>query len=379
MTLALAYFYTLSIGCPMKSTISFFVRSKNAMMMFSLVCAAASVQAQPQGMLDRLEKPAHKAVKAAESSLNSLALAGDRTVVVGERGLILWMDGADNHWRQADVPVSSDLTAVQFVDENTGWVVGHDGVVLHSQDGGESWSLQLNGHQIAALHEALAGVLSASGDERSAEKLSFGADQGVDQSLLALHFSDANHGIVVGASNLALETRDGGASWSVISHHIDNESRLHLYGVVEALGALYVLGEQGLILKKNPQTATYHAVKSPYRGSWFGGIGSHDRLLAYGLLGNTWVTADGENWLKSDMNSSVAITSASSVSATDLVLVSLNGEVFYSNDGGKRFETQALGSQYPFYAVQAKDSETLVVAGLNGVKIIKINKDEEYP
>ena len=101
------------------------------LMMFSLVCAAASVQAQPQGMLDRLEKPAHKAVKAAESSLNSLALAGDRTVVVGERGHILWMDGADNHWRQADVPVSSDLTAVQFVDENTGWVVGHDGVVLH--------------------------------------------------------------------------------------------------------------------------------------------------------------------------------------------------------------------------------------------------------
>ena len=32
MTLALAYFYTLSIGCPMKSTISFFVRSKNAIM-----------------------------------------------------------------------------------------------------------------------------------------------------------------------------------------------------------------------------------------------------------------------------------------------------------------------------------------------------------
>jgi len=32
VTLALAYFYTLSIGCPMKSTISFFVRSKNAIM-----------------------------------------------------------------------------------------------------------------------------------------------------------------------------------------------------------------------------------------------------------------------------------------------------------------------------------------------------------
>ncbi len=31
-----------------------------------------------------------------------------------------------------------------------GWAVGHDGVVLHTSDGGESWRMQLDGNQANA-------------------------------------------------------------------------------------------------------------------------------------------------------------------------------------------------------------------------------------
>ena len=54
-------------------------------------------------------------------------------------------------WKQSAVPVSSDLTAVYFVDENRGWTVGHDGVVLHTDDGGDAWRLQLDGRKVNEL------------------------------------------------------------------------------------------------------------------------------------------------------------------------------------------------------------------------------------
>ena len=48
-------------------------------------------------------------------------------------------------WQQSKVPVSSDLTAVYFVNDRKGWAVGHDGVILATSDGGAPWTLQLDG------------------------------------------------------------------------------------------------------------------------------------------------------------------------------------------------------------------------------------------
>ncbi|MEN1451047.1 WD40/YVTN/BNR-like repeat-containing protein, partial [Pseudomonas aeruginosa] len=53
--------------------------------------------------------------------------------------------------QQAQVPVDVLLTSVHFPDANNGWAVGHDGVVLHSTDGGKTWSKQLDGSAISAL------------------------------------------------------------------------------------------------------------------------------------------------------------------------------------------------------------------------------------
>ena len=39
-------------------------------------------------------------------------------------------------------PVTTMLTAVQFIGEKEGWAVGHGGVILHTIDGGMQWRLQ---------------------------------------------------------------------------------------------------------------------------------------------------------------------------------------------------------------------------------------------
>lgn len=332
---------------------------------------AGSLAIQAQTLTDRLEVPSRASEKAVESSLNALTGAGARLITAGQRGHILWSDDGGSNWHQAQVPVSSDLTAVQFVDARHGWAVGHDGVILHSQDGGESWQLQLDGHRIAELLSALAGGIDPGQHKRKVLDLQHAVAQGVDQSLLGLHFRDANNGMVIGASNLVLRTRDGGKSWQAISDKVDNPRGLHLYGIQEAFGSLFIVGEQGLILRQAAGSEAFESVESPYQGSWFGALGSADSLLVYGLLGNAWVSRDGGvTWQQSKLDSSVAITSASAVGATDLVMVSLGGEVFRSNDGGGHFEHQDIDQRYPFFAVAPVADSGLVVAGIHGVKVV---------
>ena len=98
-----------------------------------------------------LSTPAMHVTPTQKTVLIDLARAGERLVAVGERGLVLLSDDHGQSWRQAAVPVSVSLSAVQFVDAHSGWAIGHAGVVLATRDGGESWVVQLDGRRAAQI------------------------------------------------------------------------------------------------------------------------------------------------------------------------------------------------------------------------------------
>ena len=45
-------------------------------------------------------------------------------------------------WERIDVPTNEWLRSVWFADSLTGWAAGNNGVILHTQDGGDSWTFQ---------------------------------------------------------------------------------------------------------------------------------------------------------------------------------------------------------------------------------------------
>ena len=98
------------------------------------------------------------------------------------------------------MPVSSDLTAVFFVDDKQGWAVGHDGVILHTADGGETWALQLDGRAanelLIAAMERKAAAEPASDDAKKllAEAKRY-KEQGADKPFLDVWFADAQNGL----------------------------------------------------------------------------------------------------------------------------------------------------------------------------------------
>jgi photosystem II stability/assembly factor-like uncharacterized protein len=181
--------------------------------------------------VDTLSSPAIQSEKALLGMFTGLASAGKRLIAVGQRGHIFYSDDAGIHWHQAQVPVSSDLVAVQFPSPTQGWTVGHDGVVLHSVDSGETWSRQFDGRQVGqVMLEHYQREQAQQLDDAASALLSDARrmiDEGADKPFLDVWFADEQVGYIVGAFNLIFRTEDGGRTWVPLMDRTDNPGALN--------------------------------------------------------------------------------------------------------------------------------------------------------
>ncbi|HVL00413.1 MAG TPA: YCF48-related protein [Dongiaceae bacterium] len=322
--------------------------------------------------VDALDLPAKMSPLAGHSMLTDVARAGTRMVVAGTRGHILLSDDGGQNWRQASVPVSSDLTAIYFPDSNHGWAVGHDGVVLRSTDGGSSWVRQLDGRQLGTLMSNYYSALVAASpdDELYASLLDESQrmiTEGADKPFLDVWFENEKRGYIVGAFNLIFRTDDGGQHWEPQQHLVDNPSAFHLNAITQAGAELFLAGEQGLLLKYSATTGRFEALPSPYEGTFFGLLGRPDQIVAYGLRGHAYRSSDnGQTWKTIDTGTNVSLTAAASDSRGRLFLFSQAGQTLMSWDNGVRFVPQKTHSAYPIAGAATNLNGSLILVGARG-------------
>jgi photosystem II stability/assembly factor-like uncharacterized protein len=282
---------------------------------------------------------------------------------------VLLSDDAGEHWRQAQtVPVRVTLTAVRFINEHTGWAAGHLGVILRSDDAGQTWVKQLDGVQAAAAVAAVARDLTADKAQRNAQRF---AEEGPDKPFFDLDFADAQHGMAVGAYNLAFATSDGGRTWQPALQRLPNPKSLHLYGVRHVDGNVYVVGEQGLMLKSDDGGANFSTLASPYKGSFFGLLAARSgALIAYGLRGSAVRSTDqGEHWDTLATGLPMSISAGAELSAGTLALLSQTGDLMVSHDDGASFNRVApTGGPLPAAGLALADEHHLVYASLRGMR-----------
>ncbi|MBK9096604.1 MAG: T9SS type A sorting domain-containing protein [bacterium] len=101
--------------------------------------------------------------------------------IVGSDGFIRKTANGGLDWFEQNGGTSSTLRSVQFINENTGWICGENGLIIKTTDGGANW---------------------------------FGLSSGTTENLTDIHFIDSNIGYVVGYNETILKTSDGGSSWS---------------------------------------------------------------------------------------------------------------------------------------------------------------------
>lgn len=349
----------------------FLHKARCALMALAFVLPAVACA----GFADVLDTPASMSPLASHGLLNGVALAGKRVVAVGQRGQVVYSDDAGATWRQAAVPVASDLVAVCFPTPQQGWAVGHDGVVLHSSDGGATWARQLDGRRVGELmleqlHARAAGNPSGSDADAAAsrDEVERIAAQGAENPFLDVWFADEHNGYIVGAFNLIFRTTDGGQSWVSWFDRTDNPDRLHLYAVRGIGSDVYITGEQGLLLKLDRQSERFRAIQTPYKGTYFGVVGTRDAVVVYGLRGNAYRSSDaGAHWLAVDTGIQEGITGGTVFGAQGLALVSQAGSLLVSHDSGEHFTVYRQAKPEPSSAV-AVVGDVVVTAGALGVK-----------
>jgi photosystem II stability/assembly factor-like uncharacterized protein len=337
----------------------------------ALALWSAGACAADAGFVDVLSAPAEASALAPARLLNGVALADQRLVAVGQRGHILYSDDAARNWKQATVPVSADLTAVWFASPSKGWAVGHAGVVLATTDGGNTWTKQLDGKAAARL---MSDHYARNPPPLQGEALAeFRADierfvaEGPDKPFLDVWFESETTGYVVGLFNLIFRTDDGGRNWTPLYERTENPKRLHLYAIRPVDEDLYIVGEEGLVLRLDRTSGDFSRLPTPYRGTYFGVTGGPGAILVFGLRGSVFRSTDGgADWTKVETGVPVGLTASTILPDGRIVLASQAGHLLASSDAGATFAPLNLGPPIPVGGVVAAPGKIIVV-GPRGV------------
>ena len=243
-------------------------------------------------------------------------------------------------WTQILVPTRALLTGVSFPDAKHGWAVGHDGVILATRDGGQTWVRQDGGKDWETIY-------------------------------LDVHFRDATHGFAVGAYGKFMVTTNGGQTWTAEK---PSEEEVHYNRITASpSGYLYLAGEAGLVLVSRDAGKTWLRSDVPYNGSFFGALPlPTGRVVIYGLRGHILRSDDhGGNWSEETNPAEVLIMGGARLAAGAIVLAGQGGNFFISRDDGLTFthwKPAALGTSVAD-VIDAGDGAVLTVGEAGAVRV----------
>jgi len=289
------------------------------------------------------------------------------------------------------LPQGNSLGAVKFISSTTGWTAGDYGTILKTQDGGNSWQLQLSGTTNILLGMCFTNADTGTvvGAFGTILRTTNGGRNWLTQigglaspiTFRSVSFSDANTGTIVGDLGTILRTTDGGTTWT---QQVSGTSNT-LFGVaftnsntgtaVGTLGTILRTTNGGTTWAAQTSGTTYSLMGVSFYDTNIGSaVGGYGRILSTTNGGSTWstqtvatitlscvlylnantCTASGQNgvvfkttngwtnWIQVSATSKAV----SSISFSDLnngTAVGALGEIIRSTDGGTTWQKQTSG------------------------------------
>jgi len=296
---------------------------------------------------------------ATRSLLLDVTAVGDRLVAVGERGIVLVSRNAGSTWTQIQVPTRVMLTAVAFMNERIGFAVGHDAVILRTQDGGETW-----------------------------ERVHYAPDQ--QRPLFDVMITGAQHAVAVGAYGYYLETNNGGINWTERKFRAATETTksdadaatrsgsadnvpddLHLNAIFAAgPQRWFIAAEAGTIYRSDDSGQSWFRLGSPYEGSFYGVISLNiDIVLVYGLQGRIYRSENGgKNWERIETGTPAVLMGGLRLKDGRIVVTGATGTLLVSTDNGRSFKTRPQTDRRAIAGAIETSDGSLVIVGEAGVR-----------
>lgn len=271
---------------------------------------------------------------------------GQRLVAVGGNGdIVTSADG--ERWTQVQTPVDVTLTGVAFADQRHGWAVGHDALILHTADGGQSWSVQ-----------------------------SFQPD--LNAPLFSVLALDSQRALAVGAFGTLKLTEDGGGRWSDVDAPVITKDKLHLNAIVRlANGDIFIAGEHGLAAVSS-NGRDWQRLSPPYEGSFFGALPWGSRgAITFGLRGNIYTSDDvrADHWQKVDSQTTSSFFGGLVLPQGEVALMGGDGEIaIVDGKGVVRLvhDHSARQGQATAYAAGINYRNALIAVGEAGVARVSL-------
>lgn len=349
-------------------------------MVAALAPAPATVLAKSYDVLDLKAVPSELASK---SLIFAIRKYHGKYYATGHRGHILYSDDAIN-WTQASVPVRSSLLDIHFPTPELGWAVGHEGVILHSTDGGKTWAKQYDGLRYGTEGLAYYTKLAEENPDEEIysymiEEMQFAIEQGADKPLFKVEFHSPTFGHVLGAYGMILRTDDGGKNWQHVLENTENDSFYHVYDVANLDGdkRFFMSGEAGLFMIGDAEAKKATLLETvPWEGSFFTAAATPSGAIVLGgLRGRMFRTIDeGASWEEVPKRPTSSMVDSVVLEDGRVIFVGIAGEIMISDDDGMTFSLVPLTTGNRIYTVEEGPGGSLLLGGPAGIEKLVLPK-----
>ena len=215
-----------------------------------------------------------------DKEITSIYFINNKTGFAVSEGIILKTDNGGIEWQNIDCPTSSGLNSIFFLNENLGFISGHNGTILKTTSGGNSWRYYPTGtlydlKSIYFINEMIGYAVGM--DLMSPKGIALKTVDGginweilnpeIDCPLNSVYFIDSNRGFAVGHKGNIIKTSDGGYTWIKLVNETDNVFRTisFINENVGFVGGGTTSDGVGICLKTENKGETWTSVWTPSR------------------------------------------------------------------------------------------------------------------
>ncbi len=178
----------------------------------------------------------------------------DFGIIVGSNGLILISKDGGKKWNKVESFTNELLFDVHFIDENSAFIVGFNGIILKTNDAGESWisltsktnkylkSIEFIDSELGICVGGNGTILRTSDGGKNWESLA----EITKRPLNKIKFIDKKNVIIIGNNGTILLSTDSGKNWnSVVSKYFENWNDIS----IAQNGKIYIVGSNGKLIE----------------------------------------------------------------------------------------------------------------------------------
>jgi len=277
-----------------------------------------------------------------QANLWGVSFANETTgFIVGDNGLILKTTDGGNSWKAIKSPVTKYLMAIQFVNSTTGYIVGDAGTVLKTIDGGNTW-----------------------------QALDF-----PNIYLTNLSFVTPDIGYISGNTSHSIwKTRNGGLTWTADSIKLSGSSPSHAVSfcftdtATGYMASAYPwLGKPSYPLSFSSNGAASWTPKASESFGW-NVVGYKDKNTIFACGNDGIIKSDAE---LSSFSTVSHVQGLSAISFASNTGYAVGNAIVHTTNGGNTWDSLGYKSAFGLLAVYTINSDNAIAVGAQGT-ILKL-------